>query len=221
MVMSVNEANYSKIESQGDIVKTGDGTLQIAAAAQGLIGAESFVISSGRLDMEGYFTGKVEVGEALPDSDSGFTAATFSPGDVVGAVASVIGDLDVNDGSTLAFEQDANGMDLLKATNVEVSPKSIFDLTMGSYKPGAEYPILVQTSGDYEGDYADDAFWNSLLSPNSRLHWVLFVEDDTVYAKIPVDSKFPGAVVAVPEPSTWALLVLGAAGLYFIRKKKG
>ena len=222
MVMSEDEANYSKIESQGNIVKTGDGTLQVAAEAEGLIGAESFVISSGRLDMEGYFTGKVEVGEPLSDSDSGYTTATFSPGDVVGATANVIGDFDVNDGSTLAFEQDATGMDLLKATNVEVSPKSIFDLTMGSYQPGAEYPILIQTSGAFEDDYAENAFWNSLLSPNSKLNWVLFVNGDTVYAKIPNgSSKFPGGTAAaVPEPSTWALLILGGAGLYFIRKKK-
>ena len=92
---------------------------------------------------------------------------------------------------------------------------------MGSYQPGAVYPILVQ-SGAFEDDYADNAFWNSLLSPDSRLNWVLFVNDDTVYAKIPDgSSKFPGGTAAaVPEPSTWALLVLGAAGLFFIRKKK-
>ncbi|MBR5709846.1 MAG: PEP-CTERM sorting domain-containing protein [Thermoguttaceae bacterium] len=219
MTMSENDDNYSKIDSQGKLVKSGDGTLQIVAASEGLIGAESFVISSGRLDMEGYFTGDVVVGEKLPDPATGYTTGTFSPGDVVGAVANVIGDFDVHDGSTLAFEQDATGMDLLKATNFDVSPSTIFDLTMGSYEPGAVYPILVQNSGEFTDTYARSSFWDSLLSPASQPYWTLFVSGDTVYAKIKDDAPVPPYML-VPEPSTWVLLIIGAAGLLYVRKRK-
>ena len=216
MTMSEADNNYSKIESQGKLVKTGDGTLQIIAASQGLVGAESFVISSGRLDMQGYFTGDVIIGEELPDPDTGYTRATFSPGDVIGSVANIIGDFDVNDYSTLAFEQNASGMDKIVANNVEVSSHTIFDLTMNSYEPGAVYPILVQ-SGAYEGDYANSSFWDSLLSPASQPYWTLFVSGDTVYAKIKDDAPVPSFV---PEPSTWTLLILGSAGLLYWRKRK-
>lgn len=218
VVMSTADNNYSKIESQGQLVKTGDGTLQIVAAAEGLIGAESFVISSGRLDMQGYFTGDVIIGEELPDPDTGYTTGTFSPGDVVGAIANIIGDFDVNDGSTLAFEQNAAGMDKLVATNFDVSSDSIFDLTMGSEIPGKSYPILVQTSGAFSGTYAESSFWDSLLSSSSQEFWTLFVSGNTVYAKIKGDPIPP--VTPVPEPSTWALTILGAVGLLYWRKRK-
>ena len=216
MTMSEDDADYSKIESQGQLVKTGDGTLQIVAAAEGLIGAESFVISSGRVDMQGFFTGDVIVGEQLPDPDPGYTTGTFSPGDVVGATANIIGDFDVNDGSTLAFEQNASGMDKLVATNFDVSSDSIFDLTMGSEIPGKSYPILVQTSGAFSGTYAESSFWDSLLSSSSQEFWTLFVSGNTVYAKIKGEPVPP--VPGVPEPSTWALLALGVAAL-FLRKR--
>ena len=214
--MTEDPAEYSKIEGQGTIVKTGNGALKIAAAAEGLVGAESFVISSGRLDMQGYFTGDVIVGEELPDPETGYTMGTFSPGNVIGATINIIGDFDVNDGSTLAFEQNASGMDKIVANNVEVSSHTIFDLTMNSYELGAVYPILVQ-SGAYEGDYANSSFWDSLLSPASQTYWTLFVSGDTVYAKIKDDAPVPSFV---PEPSTWTLLILGVAGLLYWRKRK-
>ena len=216
ITMSEADNNYSKIESQGQLVKTGDGTLQIAAAAEGLIGAESFVISSGRVDMEGYFTGAVQLGEELPSGD--FTQGVFSPGDVVGATANIIGDFDVNDGSTLEFAQNAAGMDKLIASDFTVDSNSIIDLIMGAYLPGTSYPIIVQTSGAFTGDYASNDFWNSLLSDASAENWELSVrEGNKVYAKIKGDPPTP--VAGVPEPSTWALLVLGVAGLLYVRKR--
>ena len=211
--MTEDPAEYSKIEGQGNIVKTGDGTLKILAAAEGLVGAESFVISSGRLDMEGYFTGNLQVGEELPSG--GYTIGTFSPGDVVSASINILGDFDINENSILVFEQDANGMDKLIATNVFIDSDSIIELIMGSERPGKEYSMIVQTHGDFTGDYASSDFWNSLLSDSSVENWTLSVRGNTVFATIKGEP-----IPAVPEPSTWALLILGVAGLYFIRKQK-
>ena len=110
-------------------------------------------------------------------------------------------------------------MDLLKATNFDVSPSTIFDLTMGSYEPGAVYPILVQNSGEFTDTYARSSFWDSLLSPASQPYWTLCVSGDTVYAKIKDDAPVPPYML-VPEPSTWVLLIIGAAGLLYVRKRK-
>ncbi len=212
ITMSEDPADYSKIAGQGIIEKTGDGALQIIAAAEGLVGAESFVVSSGRLDMEGYFTGNLQVGEELPSG--GYTIGTFSPGDVVSATINILGDFDINENSILVFEQDANGMDKLIATNVFIDSDSIIELIMGSERPGKEYSMIVQTSGDFTGDYASNDFWNSLLSDASVENWTVSVRGNTVYATIKGEP-----IPAVPEPSTWALLVLGAAGLLYVRKR--
>ncbi len=213
IIMSEDPADYSKIEGQGTIVKTGNGALKIAAAAEGLVGAESFVVSSGRLDMEGYFTGSVQVGEQLESGD--ITVATFSPGDVVSATINVLGDFDINESSILVFEQDANGMDKLVASYFFVDPESIFELTMGIEKPGQTYSIVVQTSGAFTGEYAKNDFWNSLLSAESAENWTLSVNGNSVYATIKGEP-----IPAVPEPSTWVLLILGVAGLLYLRKRK-
>ncbi|MBQ3350287.1 MAG: PEP-CTERM sorting domain-containing protein [Thermoguttaceae bacterium] len=212
ITMSEDPADYSKIAGQGIIEKTGDGALQIIAAAEGLVGAESFVVSSGRLDMEGYFTGNLQVGEELPSGD--YTIGTFSPGDVVSASINVLGDFDINENSILVFEQDANGMEKLIATNVFIDSDSIIELIMGSERPGKEYSMIVQTSGDFTGDYASNDFWNSLLSDASVENWTVSVRDNTVYATIKGEP-----IPAVPEPSTWALLILGVAGLLYVRKR--
>ena len=53
----------STITSAGKITKTGDGTLQLCTAAEGLVNASSFVVSSGRLDMKEYFSGTLEIGD--------------------------------------------------------------------------------------------------------------------------------------------------------------
>ena len=111
------------------------------------------------------------------------------------------------------FEQDANGMDKLIATNVFVDSDSIIELVMDSEQPGKEYSMIVQTSGDFTGDYASSDFWNSLLSDASVENWTVSVRGNTVYATIKGEP-----IPAVPEPSTWVLLILGVAGLLYVRK---
>ena len=106
-------------------------------------------------------------------------------------------------------------MDKLTASSFNIDSNSILELIMGSYKPGAEYPIIVNSSGDFSDGYENDSFWNALLTPESDSYWDLFVRGNTVYASIYGDVPSPG----VPEPSTWALLVLGVAGLMYLRKR--
>ena len=187
--------------SASSIEKTGDGTLQIYTGAEGQVDAQSMVVSSGRMDIKGYMTGGITVN----------AEAVFSPGNSVGE-AVFGGNYILSEGATLLIEQDATGMDKLTASSFEIDPKSVLDITFESVQPGATYPIIVKSSGAFDGGYENDSFWNDLLTPDSAYFWNLKVDGNTVFATLDAN--------AVPEPSTWALLILGAAGLLYWRKRK-
>ena len=174
--------------------------MQIYTGANGQVDAQSLVVSSGRLDLKGYMTHNITV-----DAN-----AIFSPGNSVGE-ALFGGGYELKDGAILLIEQDAAGMDKLTASSYNISPNSVLDLTFESVQPGATYPIIIKSSGAFDGGYENDSFWNDLLSQDDAYFWNLTVKGDTVYATLDAN--------AVPEPSTWALLVLGAAGLLYWRRK--
>ena len=189
--------NASKIAGTGQIVKTGNGTLQIYASAAGQVDAGHFLVSSGRLDMKECFKGTMQVK----------SGATMSPGNSVGTLT-IDGAFILDSAATLLIEQDATGMDKLTASSFTVSPDSILELTYGG--GSGSYDILVQNDGDFTGDYATNAFWNGLLTPGSAYYWNLSVNGNVVTASIDPN--------AVPEPSTWALLILGVVAL-LLRKR--
>ncbi len=180
------------------IEKTGDGTLQIYSSAAGQVDAGHFLVSSGRLDMKEYYKGTMQVK----------SGATMSPGNSVGTLT-IDGAFILDTAATLLMEQDASGMDKLIASSFTVSPDSVLELTYGG--GSGVYDILVQSNGDFTGDYATDAFWNGLLTPGSDYYWNLTVSGNIVRAYVDAN--------AIPEPSTWALLILGAAGLLYWRKR--
>ena len=180
------------------IEKTGDGTLQIYSSAAGQVDAGHFLVSSGRLDMKEHYKGTMQVK----------SGATMSPGNSVGTLT-IDGAFILDSAATLLIEQDATGMDKLIVSSFTVSPDSVLELTYGGGT--GSYDILVQNNGDFTGDYETDAFWNGLLTPGSDYFWNLSVNGNIVTASIDAN--------AVPEPSTWALLILGAAGLLYWRKR--
>ncbi len=192
------------------IEKTDNGTMQIYTGANGQVDAQSLVVSSGRMDLKGYMTHNITV-----DAN-----AVFSPGNSVGE-ALFGGNYELKEGAILLIEQDETGMDKLTADTFSINEKSVLDLSFSSVQPGATYPILVQgaydendefVSRDFDGALGTDDFWNGLLSEDDAYFWNLKVEGDTVYATLDAN--------AVPEPSTWALLILGAAGLLYWRRRK-
>ncbi len=187
------------------ITKTGDETLKIYTGASGQIDAQSLLVSSGQLDLKGYMTGSITVN----------ANSVFSPGNSVGD-AVFGGGYILNEGATLLIEQDASGIDTLTASSFEINPNSLLELTVGSIQPGATYEIIFQKNGNepvnFAGNQATDDFWNNLLTPGSAYYWNLSVKNNVVYATLDAN--------AVPEPSTWALLILGAAGLMYLRKRK-
>ncbi|MBR5710801.1 MAG: autotransporter-associated beta strand repeat-containing protein [Thermoguttaceae bacterium] len=187
-----------------NLVIDGGGTLQIYTGADGQVDVQSLTVSSGNLDVKGYMKGNITVK----------SGTVFSPGNSVGE-ATFNGSFTLEDAATLLIEQDATGMDKLTASSYFIDPNSILELTAGAAASGATYAIIVQKDGDnpvnFVDDLATDIFWNSLLTPESDYYWNLSVVNNVVYATM--DSN------AVPEPSTWALLILGVAGLMYWRRK--
>ena len=187
------------------IEKTGDGTLQICTEANGSIDVERMIVSSGRLDIKDCFIGSLRVQNK----------AVLSPGNSVGKLT-VKGAFTLDSGAALLLEQDETGMDELIVSSYTISPDAVLDLEFTSIQPGATYSLIIQKDGDaavnFADQYATDAFWNGLLTSQSAYYWNLSVKDNVVYATLDPN--------AVPEPSTWALLILGAAGLLYVRKRK-
>ena len=181
------------------ITKTGDETLQIYTGADGLVDAQSMVISSGRLDLKGYMTNSITV-------DSG---AVFSPGNSVGE-ATVGGDFILNAGAKLLMEQDETGMDTLIANNFVIDENAIVEYLFTSVQPGATYEIFNDPNGLQE-PYSNADYWSSFLTPGDDYYWNITVVGNSVYASVDAN--------AVPEPSTWALLALGVIVLFFRKRK--
>ena len=201
VVKKLNAASLKVIRTDlGEVIKTGDGTLQLCNEAQDLIDINGLVVSSGRMDILGYMTGGITV---EPDS-------VFSPGNSVGD-ARFGGGYELKEGATLLIEQEGDRIDTLTASSFVIDSNSIIDIVADSLQPGAEYPIIVNSSGAFSGDLQNDNYWNGLLTPGSDYYWNLSVRGDTVYASVDAN--------AVPEPSTWALLALGVVVL-FLRKRK-
>ncbi len=185
------------ISGNHTITKTGDGVLQIYGAAAGDVDIESLVISSGRVDVKGYMTGSVLVG-----SD-----ATFSPGNSVGTVV-IDGEFQTEPYATLLFEQDASGMDSLTASSLNLDDNTQFVLDITAIVPGATYDIII--SSDEEFTEADSV-WLDKLSEIVPDYFDFSIVDNHIVRLYTNPNK-------VPEPSTWALLVLGIVVL-LLRKR--
>ena len=194
------------ILSTGTIKKTGDGTLKLFAADEDLITSHSFVVSSGRLDMTKYFKGALTVGEKL--SPENYLTAIFSPGNSVGSL-DITGDFTLNPGSTLLLEFDETGADSLLVTGTtKFEEGSIITLALDE---GASVSPNQQVSFQLPANIG--TFDTAQLSYPSYLTGVSY-NPTTGVLSATVDAN------AVPEPSTWALLLLGAAGLLYVRKRK-
>ncbi len=191
------------------IVKTGDGTLQICTSAAGQVDAASFVVSSGRLDMKEYFSGSLAV-EA---------GATLSPGNSVGTLT-VDGEFSLDSGATLLLEVGKDNQGDIVIDKLFVNGDATFD-------SGSIINITLDPSSSLKGG---DTFSSVIITSNNAQS----IFDDVVsalqsYYFTDLQATISGNEIslsgrldpnAVPEPSTWVLMALGAAGLLYWRKRK-
>ncbi|MBR0191422.1 MAG: PEP-CTERM sorting domain-containing protein [Thermoguttaceae bacterium] len=191
------------ITGSGTLLKTGDGTLALDGTDAHPITADSLTVQGGSLLFKGFYTGDLTIKDGT----------LFSPGNSVGTLE-MAGDFLAESGSTLLFEQDTTGMDKLiirSGGTLEIANDATLDMAMTRPIPGRKYELVTAEDG-LTGDYASSEFWTSLLSPDQAYYWNLNVEGNVLYASI--DGN------AIPEPSTWALLLLGVFGVMYSRKRK-
>ncbi len=191
---------------KGTLTKTGEGTLLINAA-QNAVDVHSLVVSSGRLDMKSYFKGDLEINNS----------ATFSPGNSIGKLEQT-GNFTLDSGATLLMEiggTDAELNDqLIVSGNFDFANGAIIELVLAdnaALNPGDTFTAIL--SGSNSSDFEDTLIDNFVRS---------YFFTDLAYVPYGNGYAITGRLDpnAVPEPSTWALLALGAAGLLYWRKRK-
>ncbi len=187
------------ISGAGTVVKTGNGTLRIDnEGVDESLEYGNILVQAGRADVKGLYYGTINV--------SG--PAVFSPGNSVGTLTTDV--FTLGSGATLLMEQDETGMDTLIANTFNIADDAIVEYVFTSLQPGATLTLFNDPNG-LEGQYADVDYWASFLTPEDAYYWNFTTDGYSVFAS--VDSN------AVPEPSTWALLILGAAALLYWRNR--
>ena len=178
-----------------------DKTMKIYTAANGKVQAESFVISSGEVDVKGCMEANVQV-EAN---------ATFSPGNSVGHV-DINGTFTLDSGATLLIEMDETGIDTMSATSFDLDNGTISFTLSDAIPFGSTYDILTATGG---AAFDEDILTRILNGQTLPSYYTLALAgSNNNIVRFSIDRN------AVPEPSTWALLILGVAGLMYVRKRK-
>ncbi|MBP3694002.1 MAG: autotransporter-associated beta strand repeat-containing protein [Thermoguttaceae bacterium] len=187
-------------ESTKPLVKKGAGTMVISGENTHQTPIQA---AEGRLDFSGTLTSDLAIADG----------ALFSPGDGIGTLT-VNGAFSAADGARLVFEIGEETSDLLVLGNgstLDIADDAILELLFTDADPSKTYTLIEAEGG--LGEYADAAFWTDLLATAADTNWQLQVAGNTLQAVF-------GASDSVPEPATWALLVLGCAGLFFVRKKR-
>ena len=215
----------------GKLIKSGDGTLQICCEAEGLVRADSVFISSGRVDYQGYFDSTAGFGTPTSPSDCFVVEedAVFSPGIGVGSITLNAGNFTIRDSAIALFEFGAYNEDPTLQNFDTITIKGEFCKTIVNSNSiiqlaflnndaekwaaeGAEYHIITEdyTFKPNDGDY-------SYLLGNYSDYFKLEARKNNGFYLIGLGAPEPEPVV--PEPSTWALLILGVAGLLYVRKR--
>ena len=114
-------------------------------------------------------------------------------------------------GAQLVFELGGttdSSIFLASGSTLDISDDAVLELLLRDGVSGT-YTLIEAENGF--GDYADAAFWTDLLTAESDYFWNLSIVGNSLLATADPN--------VVPEPATWALLLLGISGICFIRRK--
>ena len=214
---SMTVATANKIFGSGDVKKTGDGTLKLFTEAEGLVGAESLVVSSGCLDFQGYMGGTISV----------YSGAVFSPSNSIESIgeATFGGGFILNEaGAELLMEIGGEGIgdnDILIASgDLTFHNGSFVNLVATDdhdWQPGDTFTAVL--SGNNSEYLKNNNFISRYVRTNDfvDLQYIQLTSGD-YSGKYAITGRYQIHVIVVPEPSTWALLILGVAGLLCLKK---
>ncbi|MBR0237438.1 MAG: autotransporter-associated beta strand repeat-containing protein [Thermoguttaceae bacterium] len=198
------------------IEKTGSETLQIYTEADGLVEAQSFVVSSGRIDLKGYMAGSITIEDAVFSPGNSIGEATFTNDFILGSAMSI---LLMEIGGENPDQNDA----LFAGGDITLNDGLIYlALSSDSALVGGDTFVAV-LSGSNSSTLADDP---DFIDKYVRSYY--FTDLEVIQLDGSYGEKYNGKFAirgtldpnAVPEPSTWALLLLGSAGLLYWRKRK-
>lgn len=206
----------NKITGAGQVNKTGAGTLQVEAA-EGAMEVGGFTVSEGRLDMGGYLTGDLTIGGG----------AEFSPGVSIGSLditgGFILGEAD-GTGARMIVEIKGSDIDqndqLIASGELILNEGSLIYLELAEdcgLNPGDSFEVVFH--GSNSEDYNFDDFIDTFVQSDyiSNLEYKL-LESRGLWGFTGIFGEVPPP--SVPEPATWVMLLLGAMGLVFWRKRK-
>ena len=207
------EQNKLQVLGDGVVEKTGDGVLQVVAAAEGLVRAESFVISSGRVDFAGWVEATLDVEEG-----GAFSPGSFRDADLIGK-AYVTGDVQIEDLGTALFE-----FGYFPGNKEDVDHHDVLSISDGSFvfDPSDSGLIALEFLKGDEGSWAVNKCWYLLIEGANVEDgdYTYLLRNAGVFNLVGAGGNLYLTSYVVPEPSTWALMILGAVGLLYWRKKK-
>ncbi len=199
-----NKTTFSSaVSGVTQITKTGAGTLQMNYQ-DGISVAKISVIDSGQLDMKGFLIGDLEV------------EGTFSPGNSIGKLTQ---EGNYTQTGTLLLEVGAvDGQfaydELLVTGSVSFDTDSVIQLAWDGTLPAVagSYDLVTATGGI---TYTSDFNWSTILTDAGfdTAKWSLTGGTNAITLSY-------SDVLDVPEPSTWALLILGTVGLLLFKRRK-
>lgn len=185
--------------------KSGSETLKVYSEAQDAVRPESWVISSGRVDCQGYFF------ETVPDDVAVECSETFSAGDTEEDYKTYSSEISIERQVKIQFEFDSSSEGASDENFDAMVQLALLDNGAESLpKADAEYQLVLDPNFANISDHFD------LLSDN---YGDLFQFVGRKNPGLFLIGRSDPEPIPVPESTTLALFGLGVAGLLYLRKR--